>query len=65
MKPTTAGEIVKFHTPFPDEDANQLYVIIEIHLDVQNPRCKIQALNTGFAFPPISTVKVNDLETVN
>ena len=65
MKPTKAGEIVRFHTPFEDEDPNNIYVIIEIHLDVNTPRCKIKALDTGLKFPPINVVKVDDLETIN
>lgn len=64
MKPTKIGEIVKFHTPFENEDPNQQYVILEIHLDVEKPRCQIKPLNTGQKFPPINTVPVEDLEVV-
>jgi hypothetical protein len=61
MQPTKAGQIVKFHSPLPDEDPKQLYVILEIHLDVEKPRTLIQALNTGFTYPPTTTVLVEDL----
>ena len=64
MKPSKIGEIVKFHTPNADEEPNQEYVIVEIHLDVEKPRCQIQPLNTGLKFPPLNTVLVEDLEVV-
>jgi RNase P/RNase MRP subunit p29 len=64
MKPTKVGQVVKFHTPYPDEDPNQLYVIIEIKGDDDTTRVDIKALHTGFSFPPISTVLLKDLITV-
>jgi hypothetical protein len=30
IQPTKTGQIVKYHTPFPDEDPDQEYVILEI-----------------------------------
>lgn len=30
MKPTKEGQIVKFHTSLPDENPNQLYVVLEV-----------------------------------
>lgn len=64
MKPTKQGQIAKFHTPLPDENLNQLYVVLEIIEDDERPRADIQALNTGLSFPPINTVRLNDLEVV-
>lgn len=64
MKPTKVGQVVKFHTPYPDEDPNQLYVILEIKGDDDTTRVDIKALHTGFSFPPISTVLLKDLITV-
>ncbi|RZK26087.1 MAG: c-type cytochrome [Flavobacterium sp.] len=61
MKPTKNGQIAKFHSPLPNEDPDQLYVILDIHEDVERPRAKIQALNTNLPFPPISTVLLEDL----
>ena len=54
------GNIVKFHTPFPDEDPTQIYVILEV-FDGENPRAKIKALNTGMNFAPVSTVNLDEL----
>lgn len=62
MRPNKEGQIVKFHTPLEDENPDQLYVVLELHEDIEIPRAKIQALNTGLAFPPISLVSPADLE---
>lgn len=58
------GLIVKFHTPLPSEDPNQLYVVLEVIEDEHRSRAQIQALNTGLAFPPVNSVKLSDLESV-
>lgn len=58
------GQIVKFHTPVENEDPNQLYVVLEIIDDNEKSRAKIQALNTGLTFAPISMVRLLDLEVV-
>lgn len=64
MKPNKIGQVAKFHTPLPDENPNQLYVVLEIIEDVERPRADIKALNTGLSFPPINTVLLDDLEVV-
>lgn len=64
MRPNKNGQIAKFHTPLPDEDPNQLYVVLEVKEDEVSPRADIQALNTGLSFVPINTVSLNDLEVV-
>ena len=64
MKPTKEGQIVKFHTPLPDENPDQLYVVLEVIADDERPRADIQALNTGLSFPPINSVRLSDLEVV-
>lgn len=61
MKPDRRGQIVKFHTPFEDEDPDQLYVILEYIEDGKRTRAKIMALDTGLGFPPVSVVYVRDL----
>jgi len=65
MKPNRQGQIVRFHSPLEDEDPSQLYVVIEIHFDVEKPRALIKALGTGLTYPPTSTVLVEDLEICN
>jgi len=64
MKPNKIGQVAKFHTPLPDENPNQLYVVLEIIEDDERPRADIKALNTGLSFPPINTVKLDNLEVV-
>ena len=64
MLPTKEGQIVRFHTPLADEDPNQLYVVLELKEDGERSRVDIQALGTGWAFPPVSTVLLSDLEVV-
>lgn len=64
MTPTKQGQIVKFHTPFPDEGANQHYVVLQIKIDGIKDRADIRPLGTNLPFPPINTVKLSDLEVV-
>jgi hypothetical protein len=64
MRPNKIGQVVKFHTPLPEENPDQLYVVLEIIEDDERPRADIKALNTGLSFPPINTVKLDDLEVV-
>lgn len=64
MNPTKVGQVAKFHTPNSDEDPNQLYVVLEIKGNDDSARVDIKALNTGLSFPPISTVRLDDLEVV-
>lgn len=63
MKPTRPGQIVKYHTPFPDEDPNQLYVVLEI-LKGERTDAKIRALNTGMPLAPVFVTDTNDLMVV-
>lgn len=65
MKPNKKGQIVRFHTPYPDENPDQLYVVLEIHTDVENTKAQIKALNTGLSFPPVNAVLVDDLVIVD
>lgn len=62
MKPYKPGQIAKFHTPLPDENPDQLYVVLEIKDETERPRADIKALNTGLSIPPVNTVLLNDLE---
>lgn len=64
MKPNKHGQIVKFHTQLEGENIGQLYVVLEVIKDYERPRADIQALNTGLAFAPINTVRLDDLEVV-
>lgn len=62
--PSKAGQIVKFHSPQPDEDPEQEYEISEIHFDVKKPRAAIKPVDTNLNLPPKITVLVEELELV-
>jgi hypothetical protein len=64
MRPNKIGQVAKFHTPLPEENPNQLYVVLEIIKDDERPGADIKALNTGLSIPPIKTIKLDDLEVV-
>lgn len=64
MRPNQYGQLAKFHTPLPDENPYQLYVVLEIKEDDERPRADIKALNKGLSFPPINSVLLDDLEVV-
>ena len=64
MRPNKNGQVAKFDTPLPDENPDQLYVVLEIKEYDERPRADIKALNTGLSFPPINTVLLDDLEVV-
>jgi len=53
MRPNKNGQVAKFHTPLPDENPDQLYVVLEIKEDDERPRADIKALNTGLSFPSL------------
>lgn len=61
MNPVKVGHIVKFHTPMPDEDPDQLHVVLEVTDETDDARAKIKALGTGLNHPPVTTVPVSDL----
>jgi len=54
ITPNKLGQVANFHNALPDENANQLYLVLEIQEDVKTPRATINALNTGLSFPPIN-----------
>lgn len=62
MKPNKIGQLVRFHTPYPDEDPNLLYIVLDLKTAVEKPRVDIKALNSGLTFTPINTVLLEDLE---
>jgi len=54
------GSIVKFKKPFPDEDPNQLFVVLEV-LKGQRTDAKIMALGTEMNIPPVYVFPLDDL----
>lgn len=66
MRPNKSGQIARFHTPYPQEDPNQLYIVLDAFEDTERPRAHIKALFSGMGkFTPINTVLLDDLELVD
>jgi hypothetical protein len=64
MKPNKIGKVVKFQKPYPDEDPNQHYVVLEIHFDVEKPRALIKELNGGRPLASTSSALVDEPQVV-
>jgi hypothetical protein len=62
--PTKQGQIVRFHTPFADENPNQIFIVNEIFFDVEKPRAIIKTIGGKFGWSLTSSVSVEDLELV-
>ena len=60
MNSIKQGNVVKFKDPLPDEDPNQLYVVLEI-LKGERTDAKIMALGTSMKIAPVNVVPVEDL----
>ena len=66
MKPKI-NDIVRFKKPNPDEDAGQLYVLLddpEVQRDGDRCHVDIRAIGTGLVIAPINSVDCEDLERV-
>ena len=65
MLPNKAGQVVRFHTPIPDEDPNMIYNLLYLdEEDYPNRMADIRAIIPGQTFLPINKVKFEDLEVV-
>jgi len=62
MKPNRRGQIVKFHTPYEDEDPNDFYLVLEYMEHGERSRVRVQALNTGYSFPWTTILYAKDFE---
>lgn len=61
MAPSKPGQIVKFANPLSQDEAEQSFVILEIFLDVENPRAVVK-YNDGSKLASTHTYLVSDLE---
>ncbi len=65
MRPTKAGQLAKFKTPFQNDDPDQLYVVLKIMNEFEMPRVHIKAVNSkSVESAIIYTVLLADLEVV-
>jgi len=65
MLPNKAGQVVRFHTPFPDEDPKMIFNLLYLD-DEDYPirSAKIRPIFSGLTIPPIKRVQLDDLEVV-
>lgn len=61
MSVLNVGQTVKFRNPYPDEDPEQKYIVMEIKEGKEDTRVDISPLNLGLEIPPVYTVKSEDL----
>ena len=64
MRPNKIGQVAKFHRPLPDEIPNQLYIVTEIFSADERLISDNKVINTELSLPPVSNVKLEDLEIV-
>ncbi len=60
MSTIKQGNIVRFKDSLPDEDPNQLYVVLEI-FEGKRTDAKIMALGTAMNIAPVNVVPIDDL----
>lgn len=65
MIPFKVNQIVRFHTPLPHEDPDQLFLLLELAEDVQPQRAAVRSISFNGSFAPINTVPLEDLEAVS
>jgi hypothetical protein len=60
------GDVVRIKNPMPDENPDQLYLVVQEHLDEYGPddQIEVMALGTGMSIPGVNRVEMRDLEVV-
>ncbi len=61
MSVLNVGQTVKYRKPYPDEDPEQKYIVMEIKEGKDDTRVDISPLNLDLEIPPVYTVKSEDL----
>jgi len=61
MDKIKVGQIVKFQKPFPDEDPEQKYIVLEVKEGMEDTRVDISPINLELEIPPVYTVSLVDL----
>ncbi len=59
-----SGQIVKFQKPFPGEDPEQNYIVLEGKEGREDSRVDISPLNLGLEVPPVYTVRSAELVVI-
>ena len=58
------GSLVKYKDPYPDEDPDQLYEVLELFVNEHYNQAKIRPVDFPFTFPPTYTRELIELELV-
>lgn len=61
------GDIVRFHTPYPDEDPNTIFIVLWSYYDPdgKSSRAEVVKFDQGLRYPPvIQKWFIRDLERV-
>jgi hypothetical protein len=66
MRPNKVGQVVRFHTPYPDEDPNMIYHLLDFddRDHSPTPSADIQVIFSDLSFVPINRVRLEELEVV-
>lgn len=59
------GSLVKYKDPFPDEDPNQLYEVLELFINERYNQAKIRPVDFPFSFLPTYTRELDELDLVD
>ena len=59
------GSLVKYKYPYPDEDPNQLYEVVELFVNERYNQAKIRPVDFPFTFPPTYTRELVELVLVD
>ncbi|MFD1768812.1 hypothetical protein [Sphingobacterium suaedae] len=59
-----AGDIVRFHTPYPDENPDTVFVVLKTYYAPQIPRAGVVKITASAAEPIEDKLFIKDLERV-
>lgn len=62
MNSNKKGQNVRFSSTLDDEELNQIYVVIDIYVDVYKVRCFVKTIHSGMTFPITCSVNVSDFK---
>ncbi len=61
MSTFKTGQVVKFLKPYPGEDSEQPYIVVEFKDGHEETRINISPMMTGLDIPPVYTVRTSEL----
>ena len=64
-KPTKAGQLVKFSSPYSEDEAKAIFIIKEIFFDVEKPRAIVDFYDPNVYLTSSHVYLVNELEVIS